>query len=221
MGAVGALLQGVCTASVTEHFGWDALFALLCLLSMASALLLLPACLDEGRLSRHLLLGDCRVPCAFLPKRVSPSGGGSREGDGDNILASEEQGERGNLLLKFPKHRGRGPTVPRAYDVFEEEEEMDDIMNSPATPKKKSLSLSLSSTSAFTHFRKGHQDRRKGRKERIENAKEKEDEEEEREALHCGGYEASQQGGGEMIVRGFVACTRGKGEGRRTENEFV
>lgn len=203
---------------MTEHFGWDALFALLCLLSMASALLLLPACLDEGRLSRHLLLGDCRVPCGFLPKRASASGGGSRRRDGDNVLVSEEQDERGNLLLKFPKHRGRHPTATTG-DVFEEEGEMDDIVESPGSPKKKSFSLSLSSASALTQFRKGHQDRRKGREK--ENDKEDEDDDE-REALHCGGYEASQQGGGAMTVRGVVACTRGKGgDARRTENEFA
>lgn len=202
------LPQGVCTASVTEQFGWDALFALLCLLSMASALLLLPACLDEGRLSRNLLLGECRVPCGFLPKRLSSPGdldgmSQSGRGQGGQILSEE----RGGLLLRFPKHGGGG-----GRDGGEESEEL----------RKKSR-RSLSST---FHFRK--QDRRKGRKDggQQENTDEGEDVEEgeEREALHCGGYEASSsssQQGGEVTVRGLFGCARGKGEGRRREEEFT
>ncbi|PFH31313.1 hypothetical protein BESB_027480 [Besnoitia besnoiti] len=79
MGAVGALLQGVCTASVAEQFGWDALFGLLCVLSMTSALLLLPACLEESRAGAPLAAScassrflDCQGAgaCGF------PRGGG-------------------------------------------------------------------------------------------------------------------------------------------------
>lgn len=47
IGALGALLQGMCTAAISELFGWDVLFGVLCLLSILSAILLLPVALRE------------------------------------------------------------------------------------------------------------------------------------------------------------------------------
>ncbi|KAL8274089.1 hypothetical protein Esti_001931 [Eimeria stiedai] len=48
IGSLGALCQGICTAAVSEYFGWDVLFGLLCVFSVFSAILLLPAALREG-----------------------------------------------------------------------------------------------------------------------------------------------------------------------------
>ncbi|OEH75673.1 major facilitator superfamily [Cyclospora cayetanensis] len=47
MGAVGALLQGNLTAAISEAYGWDVLFGMLCVFAVFSGLLLLPAALAE------------------------------------------------------------------------------------------------------------------------------------------------------------------------------
>ncbi|KFG46239.1 zinc finger protein 36 family 3 protein, partial [Toxoplasma gondii FOU] len=101
MGAVGALLQGVCTATVTEQFGWDALFGLLCVLSMASSLLLLPACLEESRsqcaLSRPSTSADCSVSCRFWRGRHREEFSGGRKvskADRQTRLCQDEDRKR-------------------------------------------------------------------------------------------------------------------------------
>jgi sugar phosphate permease len=51
LGSVGAVLQGVVTAEVSERYGWDALFQVFVWLSVMAALLLVPRVLEERRLA--------------------------------------------------------------------------------------------------------------------------------------------------------------------------
>ncbi|OEH76754.1 zinc finger protein 36 family 3 protein [Cyclospora cayetanensis] len=51
VGALGALSQGICTAAVSELYGWDVLFGLLSVLCLCTGALLLPAALREKSFS--------------------------------------------------------------------------------------------------------------------------------------------------------------------------
>eukprot|EP00164_Ancoracysta_twista_P004615 GFYU01006233.1.p1 GENE.GFYU01006233.1~~GFYU01006233.1.p1 ORF type:complete len:454 (-),score=100.16 GFYU01006233.1:162-1523(-) len=49
MGSVGAVLQGFLTAYLAEQFGWDSLFYVLMILSVAATIVLVPAAMFESR----------------------------------------------------------------------------------------------------------------------------------------------------------------------------